>query len=254
MSNRIHDAFDQVKADSSIRQKTTDFLKQQIQPKPRRLYRPIAAFACILLVAMIGYRLYSTETYSISVDINPSIEMGLNCFDRVVSVRAFNDDGTYIADTVSVKNKSYTDAVKLLMASDSVADYVTDDSLISFTVVADNHHEQRLIDGIQTYAGCENRHVAYNTSSQEEMQKAHDSNLSVGKYRAYMQLVKLQPQITIDDIRTMSMREIQDKIDESGGQSDLTAHMQNDCQNMQGGGGMGNGRNGNGHKRHGHEE
>ena len=52
------------------------------------------------------------------------------------------------------------------------------------------------------------------------MHDAHEAGLSFGKYRAYLELKELDPDITPDDIRDLSMREIQDLIDSlSGGES-----------------------------------
>ena len=44
-----------------------------------------------------GTWLYFTPTMEISVDINPSIELGVNRFDRVISVDGYNEDGQALA-------------------------------------------------------------------------------------------------------------------------------------------------------------
>ena len=41
----------------------------------------------------------------------------------------------------------------------------------------------------------------------------HDAGVSFGKYRAYLILHDLDPSISLDDIRSMTMREIYDLID-----------------------------------------
>ena len=45
------------------------------------------------------------------------------------------------------------------------------------------------------------------------MHEAHDAGVSFGKYRAYLILHDLDPSISLDDIRSMTMREIYDLID-----------------------------------------
>lgn len=45
----------------------------------------------------------------------------------------------------------------------------------------------------------------------------HDAGVSFGKYRAYLILHDLDPSISLDDIRSMTMREIYDLIDSYDG-------------------------------------
>lgn len=45
------------------------------------------------------------------------------------------------------------------------------------------------------------------------MHEAHDAGVSFGKYRAYLILHDLNPSISLDDIRSMTMREIYDLVD-----------------------------------------
>ena len=71
----------------------------------------------------------------------------------------------------------------------------------------------------------------------EEVNAAHASGLSFGKYRAYTELQKADPQITIEDVKGLTMRQIRDLLDQSA-----------DDGNMENNG------NGNRHRyRHGHE-
>lgn len=52
---------------------------------------------------------------------------------------------------------------------------------------------------------------------------AHEAGLSFGKYRAYLELKELDPEITPDDIRDLSMREIQDMIDSLSGEDSASS-------------------------------
>lgn len=69
---------------------------------------------------------------------------------------------------------------------------------------------------LENMESCVSDHenVSCHSGSVEEMHEAHDSGLSFGKYRALLELQELDPSITADDIRDLSMKEIYDMIEE----------------------------------------
>jgi hypothetical protein len=44
-------------------------------------------------LAVGGYAFYNTPINYVSFDVNPSVELGLNFFDKVVSCEACNEEG-----------------------------------------------------------------------------------------------------------------------------------------------------------------
>ena len=90
---------DRVHVEESVKQKTKkavlDTLKETTPPsstkrpprkhsKIRKLAVGIAAAAACLVVAVTGYAYYETPVDYLSLDINPSVELGVNAFQRVV--------------------------------------------------------------------------------------------------------------------------------------------------------------------------
>ena len=71
-----------------------------VQPKRRR--SRVTAFAGIaagfLLLLLGGFKGYTTPTGVVSLDVNPSIEYSINCFDRVLDITAVNDDAEKILE------------------------------------------------------------------------------------------------------------------------------------------------------------
>lgn len=217
MANRIQDAFDNVKADSRLKDATKQLLLQEREkrksPWRRSWFRlAFAVFAAVLL-AGAGYAWVQTPVSYVSIDVNPSIEFALNRFDRVMSVTAYNDEGRDIIEALSLKGKEYTDAVNLLMESDDMKEYLTENAEIVLTVAADGSRESRLQSGLKSYTGQKGyqaRHIAAAISSVSE---AHEHHLSVGKYYAYLELSQYDDTVTIDDCHHMSMSEIYNRID-----------------------------------------
>lgn len=98
MNNRITEAFDQIRADEEMKKAAIDYLHQTARKKQRRksVYRKWAlAAACfaIVLLGGQGYAAYFTPVSAISVDVNPSIELSINRFDKVISTESYNSDG-----------------------------------------------------------------------------------------------------------------------------------------------------------------
>jgi hypothetical protein len=83
----------------------------------------LTAAACLVLLAGVAAGTYYTPTRYVSLDVNPSIEYKVNMYNRVISAKGVNDDGTEIIDGIQLgklKNKKITDAVSLTI--DEIAD------------------------------------------------------------------------------------------------------------------------------------
>ena len=84
MNERLKEAFGAVHAEESLKRGTLDAIRRKTRgyrrcALPRRL---VPALAC-LMVALGGLGgLYFTPTSVISIDVNPSLELSVNRFDR----------------------------------------------------------------------------------------------------------------------------------------------------------------------------
>ena len=79
----------------------------------KRLVTFVSAAAAFIVLG-IGSWAYATPYTYVSMDVNPSIEYTLNRFDRVLTVKAINDDGETILREVSLKSlkhKTIQDAI-----------------------------------------------------------------------------------------------------------------------------------------------
>ena len=109
---------------------------------------------------------------------------------------------------MDVKFLKYTEAVEQILNSESIADYLAGDEELSITVVSSDgiRCEKMLSDIRHCAAGREK--VYCHTASEEDADIAHAAGLSCGKYRAYLELKALDPEITVDEVQGMTMKEI----------------------------------------------
>lgn len=248
MRDRLKQAFDAVHAEEALKERTKAFVAQQTRGHARRrpALRPslAAAFACLCLLFTGGYWLYFTPTATISIDINPSIELGVNRFNRVVSVEGYNADGVKLAGELSVQYADYMDALDQVLANDTVAALLDADGVLTITVVGpEGEQTTNMLAGVE--ACTANRKNAYcYACSPEEVDEAHAAGLSHGKYRAYLELQALAPDITIEEVQGMTMREIQELVQQLTGEEPATQTEHADEASSGHGHGQGGGRHG----------
>lgn len=226
--NRIQKAFANVRAEESLKQDTLAYLRKEIsrrQKVKRRVWAYAVACAALLLTVSVLFQgLYTTPVSYISIDVNPSIELALNLFDRVVSCEGYNEDGQQLVSEVDVSNMTYTEAVETLLSSSQMQGYLNQQGAkLVFTVSSDKQEE--LAAGLQNCQGYQEHHASCHTAEVGTMQAAHEAGLSVGRYQVYQELLENGVSITPEECRNLSMRELRALLNEgestssSGGSS-----------------------------------
>lgn len=219
MKDKIKTAFESVHAEETLKADTKAFLAEKMQRHPGRrtaLHRrwiPVMAACFILIFAGFGsYQAYFTPTSVISIDINPSLEVSVNRFDRVISIEGYNDDGKALASSLHIRFMNYTEALEQILASEPIAACLEQNEILSVTVVGgDTAQSGQILSQVESCtAGQKNVHCA--SLTEEEAASAHECGLSYGKYQAYLTVQALDPDITPEQIQHMTMREIRDLI------------------------------------------
>lgn len=251
MNNKIKEAFAQIQAEEELKNATKAYLiqkthgyKKTVWQKPR-MY--VAVCTCLLCLLLGGQWFYFTPTSEISIDINPSLELSVNRFDRVISINGVNADGQEFADTLDIKFKKCADAIARILESNDISILLSNDEILTITVIgSDEKHSAKILSEIE---GCtaHKRNVYCYFSSSNEVEAAHEAGLSYGKYRAFLELQKLDPDITPDAVQGMTMREIRGLMAElsNGNTNEIPLDEENGCGSHSFGNGHGN-RKGNG--------
>ena len=213
MTEQLKRSLSSVRAEEELKARTRAFLARRTRGYAARPAlapaRLAAAAAClVLLLTGVGGWACFTPTSTVSVDVNPSLELRVNRFDRVVSVEGYNREGQALAEALDLTFLPCSSAVEQLLDSEDMAPYLSRDGAVTITVVgSDQGQRERLLAALELTAAQHQGSYccAYST---EEVESAHHLGLSYGKYGAYLELQALDPTITPEQVQQMSMREI----------------------------------------------
>lgn len=249
MNKAFKELFGPIQAEEALKDRTKAFLAQKTHGYTRtdtgRLRYRICAVscACALLMILGGRWLYFTPTAQISIDINPSIELNINRFDRVISVNGFNEDGRELSDSFDVTYKNYAEAMEQILNYDRIRALLSDGEIMAITVIgSDGQQSAKILSDVEMCTARHHNTYCYFARS-DEVAAAHETGLSCGKYRAFLELRLLDPDITPETVQGMTMGEIRELMDKLSADSDNDISSNGSCGNGHHGH---NGRHGNG--------
>ena len=188
----------------------------------RVVRRALAAAACVLAVAagVFGFRLYNDPAAYVGLDINPSLELSVYTFGTVIGARPLNEDADAVLQNVVLEGKSYEDALAVLLQSEALSTYIDEGAYVSVGVTTDDDalasRLQGASDACLRSSSCNGSCHRVDGATRES---AHHAGMGVGKYTAAQELIELDPSLSLEECADMSMRELRDRIEECGGES-----------------------------------
>lgn len=213
---RLQNAFASVSAEEDLKRSARAFVQEKRERSAGSSFlksiRPAAVLACMLCVFFGGYffRVFFEPVSVISIDINPSIELGVNAFDRVICVEAFNEDGRELVADVPLRFLNYQEAVDRIVTSETVTALIEQEEELMIAVVGEDRiRNEKLCSSLDSYTESSGSGHCYNASLQS-VKHAHSCGLSYGKYLAYQEALKRDATLTPEDVQDMTMKEIHD--------------------------------------------
>ena len=260
LENRVREAFDEVELPPEVRVRTLAAIDAMAKPEAAPSPKPfaprivkwrraaVALAACLALAAvgLIGTRLYFEETAFVGIEVNPSIELGINRFDIVVSAKAYNADGEALLRDVSVTGRRYGDAVATLTSSAAFAPYLESDAFVAISVASNDAGQSDTLraqsDACLRDLPCEG---SCHMVDAETRAAASAAGMGAGRYQAALRLLELDNSLTLEDCAAMSMHELRSRI--AALEGDDAVEGSGGWQGKGSGGGGHGGPNGNGH-------
>jgi hypothetical protein len=191
----------------------------------RALIPLVASIALILLLIPIWHGIFLPETQMvvayINVDINPSLELGINKKGNVVEVRGLNDDGEKLLQNLELISIPIKEAMEILTTAAIQEKYLTSykGNNVLITVSGDEkmtskvrnleNEVKRVLNENNISAEADTLEV-----SEEIHKKAREENISTGKYVLYMEAVEEGLDVSLDDLRGDSIINV---VKEAGG-------------------------------------
>ena len=218
MDEQLKSAFDAIQASerlkrttkAALRKRTFDYGRNVLRLRQHR--RRLAAGLLSLVLLLSGGGLWFLPSASISVDINPSIELKVNALDRVISVEGRNSDGIELVKDIDVAGMAYDDAIQRILLSSGMEPYLESGKDITITVAGGgtNAHAEQMLSRVlcRAYNIADRDNVLYCQVDWETVKAAQKVNLCIPRYLAWQNLLKNDPTITPEDVREIPKEEI----------------------------------------------
>lgn len=232
---------DKIKAEPELKEKTLSYIKMKSVKQNCKKNRvqnileeifimkkfagAILSITFLGLVALGGFKVYNNPVAYISMDINPSVELGLNFMNKVVSVEGVNEDGKALIEEANISNMAAEDAVEILVQEANNQGYINEDgsSVVALTAIAKNEKkseqiEERIKARVEKINKEGSDFVIYADNGNIDLRKqAEEFNISPGKYRLILMLQDLDSSIDVESYVDSSVKDIMLKIHELKG-------------------------------------
>ncbi|MDI3481492.1 MAG: hypothetical protein PWQ97_1147 [Tepidanaerobacteraceae bacterium] len=179
-----------------------------------------AVIALMLLLGMGGYAIadYFNPVTFVTMDINPSIELILNRYERVLRVDAFDDEGSILAkDAGAFKNMKLEEALGILVDRAESQNYLKESGTLMLTISSKQKRVPGELDGklkevIKSRSAIQ---VIVENTSVEKHEEARRMKISQGKLLMYEKLKKVNPVISLEDVKKASISSIIEELKKS---------------------------------------
>ncbi|MEH7436536.1 anti-sigma factor domain-containing protein [Neobacillus drentensis] len=126
-----------------------------------------------------------------SIDVNPSVELGVNKQMKVVELTGYNKEGKEIISHLKDwKKEDVSELTKAILSEMKKAGYLKEHHQVIISTVRIEQPEQKVedklqrkLDKIEASVNKEKVEVIVLTATQKELQKAHKQGVTAGKYQ-----------------------------------------------------------------------
>lgn len=187
--------------------------------------RVASAAAAFFVVMGLGYGVYSYNSpYSyIDMDINPSVEITANRYNRIIGTDALNSDGEKLISNENFKNKSVKEGIQSLLLKAIEKGYISEnpDNAVMLTVSSKDEQKAAEVENSiqktaedQLEAVDKTANVVVEKVSLQRHTDALNLNISPGKLLLIEKLQEEDSTIKLEDYKDAPVRQILKKMHE----------------------------------------
>jgi hypothetical protein len=181
----------------------------------RRLIPTLAGVALAFTVFAGALGLYNENFQTVYIDINPSVALKLNRFERVVGVEYLNNDAKNLLAGVKLVGCDASDALTTVITACDNAGYVNASSEIYISAESNNDKDsEKILTKLKARAeaskGQESETYTVNTykASKTEKENYKKEELSPAKYNIIREIIDGDDDYEIDDLKSKTMDEL----------------------------------------------
>ena len=101
---------------------------QEVSASNPSVGKALSAAACLAVIctAAFGYHLYYTPASYVYMDINPSVRLDLNCFERVIDVVPLNEDAEVLLSNLTIRKGTAEDCMNTIVSACQEQNYLNE--------------------------------------------------------------------------------------------------------------------------------
>ncbi len=185
-----------------------------------RLVAGLAAAMILTSASVLVYAYYVPANY-LYVDINPSIELGVNCFDRVISAKGLNSDGEMVLAETSLNYNSTEKSVEKIIEKAIEKGYMSEslENVVLLNSSGDAKVLEKIKEKVNNYTNSgvlKNIHpdVQFDSVDKIQVQEAQKQHISAGKLKLIERATLKNPELSKENLIDMPVRDIIKQIKE----------------------------------------
>ena len=164
-------------------------------------------------IGMLG--LYYENFQTIYIDVNPSVALKLNRFERVIGVEYLNEDAKNLLSDTKLIGCNAQDALEMVIKACDSAGYVQSDSQIYISASSkEEKNAEKLLQKLKGHAENiskeQNETYAVNTYNAKKNEKKdfEKESLSPAKYNVIKEIIEEDDRYKMEDLKDKSMGEL----------------------------------------------
>jgi hypothetical protein len=195
--------------------------------RTKTVIKTVSALAACLAVALLSvFILNSRPDATVYLDVNPSIEMQINRYEKVISASASNHDGEVILEDMDLKNSDLNVAINALLGSMVKHGYISEAQNMILLSVDSRDPEKalalrdRLTDEINrcmlSLVGSSSV-IEQNMHTDDELEDlAEKYGITPGKAYLIQRLIMADPELSFEELAGLSMNDLVIRLRQKG--------------------------------------